>query len=361
MHLFKLSLVAAILALALSGCKEKEAAGEPASESSPALPVDVLVLQAKSVRDTSEYLATLSSRSSITLFPQVVGHVSQIFVKPGDHVKAGAALVQIDPSQEQATLDQLVAARTLKTANLRFAGERAKRVAVLAGEGLASRQDDEQAASAREAAVAELATAEAQIKVQASRLRFFKITAPFDGAVGDIPVKLGDLVTTATRLTTIDQNAVLEAYIHVPVERARDLTADSRVQLVDASGASLGESRVTFVADQANVETQSLLIKGVFPNTATLKVAQLVRARVVWSTRPGLRLPTIAVMRQAGQAFAFVAAPEGGGTVAKQRAVTLGVIEGNDFIVTSGLAAGDRVIVSGVQKLRDGAPVAPKG
>jgi RND family efflux transporter MFP subunit len=361
MHSLKFVLFAVTLALALSGCKEKEAAGEPASAPSPALPVDVLVLQAKPVRDTSEYLATLSSRSSVTLFPQIVGHVSQIFVKPGDKVKAGAALVQIDPSQEQAMLDQLVAARTLKTANLRYAGERAKRVGALAGEGLASRQDDEQAAAGREAAAADLASAEAQIKAQASQLRYFKITAPFDGTVGDIPVKLGDLVTTATRLTTVDHNAVLEAYVNVPVERARDLGAGSSLQLVDAGGASLGESPVTFVADQANVETQSLLIKGAFPNTAALKVAQLVRARVVWSTRPGLRLPTIAVMRQSGQSFAFVAAPEGSGTVARQRAVTLGVIEGNDFIVTSGLAAGDRVIVSGVQKLRDGAPVAPKG
>lgn len=359
---FTFSLLAVTLALTLSGCKEKEAAGEtPPGAASSAIAVDVLVLQAKPVRDTSEYLASLSSRSSVTLYPQIVGHVSRIFVKPGEKVKAGAALIQIDPTQEQATLEQLVAARTLKTANLRYASERAKRVASLVGEGLASKQDDEQAVAAREAAVADLASAEAQIKAQASQLRFFKITAPFDGAVGDIPVKLGDLVTTSTKLTTIDHNAVLEAYINVPVERARDLTPDSSLQLIDASGASLGESPVTFVADQANVDTQSLLIKGTFPNTAALKVAQLVRARVVWSTRPGLRLPTIAVMRQSGQAFAFVAEPEGSGLVAKQRAVTLGAIEGNDFVVTSGLAAGDRVIVSGIQKLRDGAPVAPKG
>ncbi|MDX6515158.1 MAG: hypothetical protein QOH73_824 [Gaiellaceae bacterium] len=363
MHLFRFSLVATALALALGGCKAKEAGGAPADPPSPPLAVDVLVLQAKPVRDTSEYLATLSSRSSITLYPQVVGHVSHIFVKPGDQVKAGTALVQIDPSQEQATLDQLVAARKLKTANLSFAGARAKRTAALADSGLASQQDDEQASAEREAAAADLAASEAQIKVQASQLRFFKITAPFDGAVGDIPVKLGDLVTTSTKLTTVDHNAVLEAYINVPVERAADLTADSTVQLLDASGGSLGESRVTFVADQANVDTQSLLIKGTFPNgasAAALRVAQLVRARVVWSTRPGLRLPTIAVMRQSGQAFAFVAEAGGGGTVARQRAVTLGAIEGNDFVVTSGLAAGDRVIVSGVQKVRDGAPVAPK-
>ena len=131
MHSLQFAISAATLAIALSGCKEKEAAGEPASAPSPALSVEILVLQAKPVRDTSEYLATLSSRSSITLFPQVVGHVSQILVKPGDKVKAGTALVQIDPSQEQATLDQLVAARKIKTANLRYVGERARRFGIL--------------------------------------------------------------------------------------------------------------------------------------------------------------------------------------------------------------------------------------
>jgi RND family efflux transporter MFP subunit len=359
---FRSSLVATALAtaLALGGCKAKEAGGGAAPPQAPPLAVEVLVLQTKPVRDTSEYLATLASRSSITLYPQVVGHVSKIFVKPGDQVKAGTALVQIDPSQEQAALDQLVAARKLKTANLRFAGERARRAEALAADGLASRQDNEQASAEREAAAADLAAAEAQIKVQASQLRYFKITAPFDGAVGDIPVKLGDLVTASTKLTTLDANAALEAYINVPVERAADLTADSTVQLLDAAGASIGESRVTFVADQANADTQSLLIKGAFPNAAALKVAQLVRARVIWSTRPGLRLPTIAVMRQSGQAFAFIAEAGEGGSVARQRAVTLGAIEGNDFVVTSGLSPGDHVIVSGIQKVRDGAPVAPK-
>jgi len=102
-----------------------------------------------------------------------------------------------------------------------------------------------------------------------------------------------------------------------------------------------------------------VLIKGVFANAAQLRAAQYVRARVVWSTRPGLRLPTTAVVRQSGQTFAFVAQGEGAATVAKQRAVTLGAIDGNEYVVAAGLEAGDRVIVSSVQKLREDAPVAP--
>jgi RND family efflux transporter MFP subunit len=347
------------IALAAGACKPKEAAGDPA-EHVEALPVDILVLSEKPVRDTSEYLAMLSSRSSVALYAQVVGRVSAILVKPGDRVKAGATLVQIDPSQQQANLDQLVAAKKLREANLRFAAERQKRAVVAVGEGIMSRQDFEQAQTEHEAAAADVNAAEAQIKAQSSQLTFFRIAAPFAGVVGDIPVKLGDLVTTGTKVTTVDQNAMLEAYVDVPVERARDLTPDSTVELLDGHGGVVGSSRVTFVADQANAETQSILIKGAFPNETSLRAAQLVRARVVWSTRPGLRLPTTAVVRQSGQPFAYLATADGAGLVAKQRAVTLGAIDGNDFIVMGGLAAGDRVIVSMVQKLHDGAPVAPK-
>jgi RND family efflux transporter MFP subunit len=351
-------ILAGALALAPPACKPKEADG-PADPRASAVAVDTIVLQQKPVRDTSEYLATLSSRSSVTLYPQVIGHVSAILVKPGDRVKAGAALVQIDPSQQQATLEQLVAAKKLKEANLRFAGERQKRAATMAEQGLMSRQDFEQASSERDAAEADVKAADAQIGAQASQLRFFRLISPFDGVVGDIPVKIGDLVTTQTKVTTVGQNALLEAYVNVPVERAADLGEGSRVELLDARGMVIGESPVTFVAEQANVDTQSVLIKGAFPNATSLKAAQLVRARVVWSTRPGLRLPTTAVMRQSGQTFAYIAAAETAGAVARQRAITLGAVDGNDFVVVGGLAVGDRVITSGVQKLRDGAPVNP--
>lgn len=349
------------LALAPGACKPKEVAGDTESQAEAALPVDVIALEEKPVRSSSEYLATLASRMSVALYPQVMGNVSKILVKPGDRVKAGAELVQIDPRLQQATLEQLVAQKKLKEATLRFSGDRAARVEALAEGGIVSRQDQEQAMTQKAAAEADLKAAEAQIQAQSTQLRFFKITAPFDGVVGDIPVKVGELVTATTKVTSVNQNAMLEAYVDVPVERTAELTPESTVELLDPRGGVLGESRVTFIAEQANVETQSVLIKGVFPNTTSLKTSQLVRARVVWSTRPGLRLPTTAVMRQSGQTFAFVVEPEGAGAVAKQRSVKLGPIEGNDYVVAEGLKKGERVIVSGLQKLRDGAKVAPKG
>ena len=349
--------VTLLLATGGSACKRKEAA----EAKPPPVSVDIVVVTEKPVRDASEYLATLSSRSSVTLYPQVVGRVSRILVKPGQRVKAGTPLVQIDPSQQQATLEQLAAVRMQKEVSLHLAGDRAKRAATLHHDSLLSEQDLEQVVSDRASAAADLKASEAQLRAQASQLQFFTVAAPFAGVVGDVPVKLGELVTTATKVTTVDQNDTLEAYINVPVERARDLGPASRVELLDGRGIRVGESALTFVADQANVDTQSVLVKSVFANTGALKAAQMVRARVVWSVKPGVLLATTAVMRQSGQTFAFVAEGEGGGATAKQRAITLGAIEGNEYVVTAGLAPGERVIVSGIQKIRDGATVTPKG
>jgi multidrug efflux pump subunit AcrA (membrane-fusion protein) len=86
---------------------------------------------------------------------------------------------------------------------------------------------------------------------------------------------------------------------------------------------------------------------------------QFVRARIVWSEAPGLTVPVTAVVRINAQFFAFVAEKGEQGTVARQKPVQLGEIVGNDYVVRGGLAPGEQLIVSGLQKIRDGAPVMP--
>ena len=88
-----------------------------------------------------------------------------------------------------------------------------------------------------------------------------------------------------------------------------------------------------------------------------MRVQQFIRARIIWRNEPGLTVPIVSVLRIGGQYFCFVAEQSDKGLVAKQRPVELGEILGNDYVVAGGLKAGDRVVVSGVQKLADGAPV----
>ena len=179
----------------------------------------------------------------------------------------------------------------------------------------------------------------------------------FDGVVGDIPVRVGDRVTPSTVLTTIDRNRGLELYVNVPVREASRLEVGLPVHLVDEAGQVFATEKLSFVSPSVNGATQSVLAKANLETTEGLRTEQFVRARVVWSQEPTLTVPIVALNRVGGQYFAFVAEDGDGGTVARQRTVDLGKVVGNDYLLKSGLAAGERLIVSGVQRVRDGAPV----
>jgi RND family efflux transporter MFP subunit len=296
----------------------------------------------------------------VAIYPQVSGVVTSIFVKPGQTVREGAPLLQIDPRRESANLSNQVAAKAQREANLALAKRNASRSAALFREGLVSRQQLEQDQSQATVAEAEVTAQEAVIGAQSAQLGYYRIAAPFDGAVGDIPVKLGDYVGPQTKLTSVDDNKTLEAYVNVPSEQLGLLDDGSRIVLLGddrSTNTTLAEAPISFVAQEANPQTQAVLIKAKFPNGGQLRAAQIVRARVVWHTHMGVRVPTLAVTRQSGQYFAFVAVPGAGGTVAHQVPVTLGEVDNSTYAVVSGLKAGDQVVVSQIQKLRDGAPV----
>src|SRR5215813_13327566 len=130
------------------------------------------------------------------------------------------------------------------------------------------------------------------------------------------------------------------------------------VRLVDETGASGTESQVTFISPQVDPDTQTILVKAaVSESVGKLRISQQVRAQLTWGVHDGPVIPVLAVTRINGQPFAFVVVNEGKGTVARQKALKLGEVIGNDFAVLSGMSAGDHVIVSGTQFLQDGAPV----
>jgi RND family efflux transporter MFP subunit len=225
--------------------------------------------------------------------------------------------------------------------------------------GAASRAELEQAQTALATSEAQLKAIEAQIRQQRVGLAYHQVSAPVAGVVGDIPVRVGDSVTRSTALTTIDQSAGLEVYINVPVQEAQSLRVGLPVHLlVDDRGAILSTSKVSFVASSVDPGTQSVLTKAVLDAAHGLRTEQIVRARIVWTKAPALTVPVVAMNRINGQFFAYVAEPgEGGAVVARQRAVEPGPVVGNDYVVRSGLKPGEKLIVSGVQKIRDGAPV----
>lgn len=375
----------------------------PTTAPPPAMPVQTLTLQSRLLQERSEFIANLRSRRSVTLRPQIQGRVTRILVTPGAQVSAGTVLAQVDPAQQQAavnsnsaatesaqaevataraTLRSLEAERRSKLADVKLAQQDYNRYSQLAAAGAISQQTRDQYANRLEVAKAGLGAVEEQIQAQQAtviqaekgvqearsrtqeqqvQLQFFQITAPFQGTVGEIPAKVGDLVDPSTQIVTVVDNTALEVNFSIPAEQVSQVNIGNLVELVDNRGQRLGTSRVFFIAPNTTGTTQSILVKTLIDNPdGRLRTEQFVRARIIQSQRPGVVVPTTAITRLGGEAFVYVVEPAQSGFVARQRLLKLGTIEGNNYQVLDGLRAGERVIVSGVLALRDGMPIVPE-
>jgi RND family efflux transporter MFP subunit len=345
--------------LGVAGCGNSKEAKAAAPQ---AMPVKVETAKAQKVDDTTDYVATLKSRDSAVVMPQVEGIITQIFVHSGERVAAGAPMMQIDPEKQQATLKSQESATAAQVAQLKWAQQNFDRVSGLASAGVVSRQELDQARATLDAAEAQMRSLDAQASEQKVQLRYYKVIAPRAGIVGDVPVRVGDRVTTTTILTTVDRPGSLEAYIYVPIEQASQLKMNLPVQIVDGSGNLLAASRVTFISPQVDTTTQTVLAKATIANSNdSLRHAQFIRARVVWGSVEKPMVPILAVSRIGGLYFAFVAeSDQKGGYVVHQKPLQIGQIVGNNYVVLDGVKAGDKVVISGTQFLIDGVPVVPQ-
>ena len=342
------------LALAAAACRGSSA-GPPGGF---AMPVEVVTLAERPVEQSTEYVGTVRSRRSTTVQPQVEGFVTTILVRSGDRVQPGTPLMRIDASKQRAAVAGLESVRAAREADVQYTRQQHDRAKTLFEAGAASQAELEQAQTALRNAEAQLRSMQAQVEQQRGELGYHQVTSPAGGVVGDVPVRVGDSVTRSSVLTTIDENAGLEVYLNVPVQEAQNLRVGLPVHLVDDRGADIASTSISFVAPSVDPSTQSVLVKALAP-AGGFRTDQYVRARVVWTEAPALTAPVVALNRINGVYFAFVAEPgEGGALVARQRAVVPGPMVGNDYIVRSGLKAGEKLIVSGVQKIRDGVPVA---
>lgn len=332
--------------------------GGPPGGGLPAMAVETLTLTSAAVEQASEFIGTVKSRRSVTVQPQVEGFVTRIRATSGDRVGAGAVLMEIDAGRQEATVATLQAQRAARDADLAFWRQQTTRLKTLLDAGAVSQQEYDQAAATLKGGEAQVSAIDEQIREQQVELGYHRVLAPAAGVVGDIPVRVGDRVTQSTVLTTVDDNQGLEVYLQVPVQQAPELRIGLPVRLVDDTGATLREATVTFIAPSVDPATQSVLAKAALRAPDGLRNDQYVRARIVWRADAGLTVPVVAVTRVNGKYFAFVAEKGDQGTIARQRALEVGAMVGNDYVVLKGLSAGERLIVSGIQKIGDGMPVA---
>ncbi|MGC2638316.1 MAG: efflux RND transporter periplasmic adaptor subunit [Acidobacteriaceae bacterium] len=323
------------------------------------MPVQTITVAAAPVPQSDEYVATIKSRRSATINPQVDGNLTAILVHSGEQVKAGQLLMQIDPAKQTAAVASQDATDQQLQAVYQYNQLQVDRQRKLFADGVISKDALDQAEQAFASAKANYDAGVATLHTQQQQLGYYRIVAPFDGIVGDIPVHIGDYVSSSTMLTTVDENKDLEAYIYIPTERAAQVRNGLGVQILDNNEKPVETTSIDFVSPEVDNGLQGILVKAPVHSTA-LRNAQLVKARVIWGVSAKPVVPVLAVTRLGGQAFVFVAQSAGSGKfVAHQQAITLGDTMGNNYAVLSGLQNGDKVIVSGTQFLMDNMPVIP--
>ena len=322
-----------------------------------AMPVGIAELKAAPVDDSSEFVGVLKSRRSSVIQPQAEGFITKILVKSGAKVSAGTPLFEIDNTPQQSVVAGLESVRSAREADVAFARSQLDRAKKMLDVGASSQQEFDQATNASRTAEAQLKALDDQIRQQKAELAYYQVRAPIDGVVGDVPVRVGDRVSKATELTKLDDNSGLEIYMNVPVDQATKLRTGLPIHLVDETGQILLTEHLNFVSPSVDENTQTVLAKAPLSRPG-FRNEQFVRARIVWSTAPSLVIPLTAVMRVSGQYFVYVAEPgQGGALVAKQRAVNLGAVVGQNYVVLGGVKEGERIVVSGIQKIGDGMPV----
>lgn len=401
-----------------------------------ATPVQLGNPKTATVEDSSDYAASLDSRQSITLQSRVSGPVAAIYVEAGDRVEAGEQILQIGAAEQRAqvasrnaavetaaaeiesaeadvasaidALEALQAKRAADQANVQLNQREYERYQELQRQGAESRQILDQRLNALQTAQATLRQTEADIRAQQSainrarsqvarsqralqqsqanvaegqaQLQDYTISAPFEGVVGNIPIKQGDYVSPSTPLLTLTQNQELEVQIAIPLDRAPDLRLGLPVRLLSDQDRVLQTGKISFIAPNVDPSTQSVQVKAIFDNPNNqLRSEQFIRARVIWDARPGVLAPTTAISRLGGRDFIFVAAPfQGSGCeaaasapgappgaaqlepnqlVAVQKPIQLGKIIGNDQEVLEGLRASDRIVTSGILQLQNCMPI----
>lgn len=377
--------IMSVFLIGLTGCGKPPFMGKM-----PPMPVETTVLKASKVINSEIYQANLISRYSIVLQPQISGQVANIYIKAGEHVKAGQLLMVIDKRKQESALNSSQASasaakatlynyqvqrKTLES-NYEYNKQMYERYKTLYSKNSASKQDlekytdsynkaqfDLEANAAQiEAQKAEMEKADFTVKEQAAQLQYYKITAPYYGIVGDIPVKIGSYVNPTAPLLSITQNDTLEINIGLPSEKVFDIKKGLSVEVLDNNNNVVSDSKISFVSPVIDKETQTILVKAAISNPkGILKADQSVKTRVVYSDAQGIMVPTGSVVNFGGQDFAYVINFKDKKAFVKQKTVKLGNIQNNQYVILGGLTQGEQIVTQGIQKLMDGAPVTVMG
>ena len=372
-----------------------------------AIPVKIAKLQSATIGDRSEFVGNLEAVKIVEVNPEIQGRIKKILVEAGERVEAGQTIMELEPGESapnyqaalegvnvakddyQNALKQLDIAKAKRNSaktNYDLVSKYVPRVQKLFEEGgVAQVRLDETLQKAEAAkndlisAEQDVSTAEVQINQAKTNIRqaqakadaasvstgFKTIKAPIAGVIDNFPVKEGAYVSAGQSVVArITQSDELFLNIQVPSSRANQLKLGLPLDLINpTSKEKLSTGKLTFISPTVDPENQTILARARFKNEGELRNGQYVQARLTWDTERGILVPTGAISRTGGKEFVYQLNNEPNKNdkqVVNMIPVELGPIQDNSYQVTSGLETGDRIAVSNILKLRDGAPVKPE-
>jgi membrane fusion protein (multidrug efflux system) len=353
-----------------SGCKSKPVQ----SAARPPLEVGVASATQRDVPIYGEWVGNLDGYVNARIQPQVAGYLVRQNYREGQQVHRGDVLFEIDARSFQAALDQVQGQLAQAKAQLELSQINVRRdEPLVAAHALAQHQlDTDRQLTAQFQGVVQ--TDEAAVRTAELNLGWTKVRSLVDGIAGKASMQVGNLVNTATILTTVSQVNPVKAFFSISEQEYLDLSVSARKQgasdllsgrkaipleLILSNGQSYPfKGAIDFVDRGVDNATGTITIAGAFPNPSNLlRPGQFAKVRALTSVqKDAVLVPQRAVLDQQGQHFVIVV---GENNMAQTHLVTVGRQVGTEWIITSGLAAGERVVTEGNDKVRGTMPVRP--
>lgn len=350
-------------AVLIASCSEKKSTTPPIPP-----PAQVTVEQVKFVTASynDEYPATVTALNQVELRPQVSGFITGVHFKDGDRVRKGQLLYTVDDQLYAANYQQAVANLQVQQANMNRAEKDANRYHELDKNDAIAKQVVDNADAALEVTKKQVSAAKANIQAMQTNVKYTKVYAPFDGVIGISAVKTGTAVTAGqTMLNTISSDKELavdfnidqkEIYRFTTLMNEKSKANDSTFTLAFGDDVYPYPGKLALLDRAVNPQTGTIKARLIFPNNKNQLISGMNgTVRVVSNTKANsILIPYKAVTEQLGEFFVYV---PGDSNKVSQHKVVLGKQIGKDIIIKDGLAEGDKVVVEGVQNLREGSVI----
>lgn len=364
MYLYPVNkLVYLVAVLLMASCTSKKA---PVQQAQPPVKVTVFEVSLSEAVYYDEYPATVTPLNQVELRPQVSGFITGVHFKDGDRVRKGQLLYSIDEQLFTGNYQQAIANLKVQEANIDRAQKDANRYHELDKHDAVAKQLVDNADAALEVAKKQAEAARANVQAVQTSVKYTKVYAPFDGVIGISAVKTGTAVSAGqTILNTISTDRELavdfdvdqkEIFRFTSLLNANQGKGDSTFMLAFGQDIYPYPGKISLIDRAVNSQTGSIKARLIFPNPNNLLIAGMtgtVRIKNNASSK-ALIIPYKAITEQLGEFFVYV---PGDSSKVSQRKVVLGRPIGTNIIVLQGLQSGEKIIVEGIQNLREGSVI----